>query len=522
MSRRVVMLGLDSVDRMLVQQWVAEGRLPVMGELFAESHKLMLDEANRPLPGGVWTDIATGASAAHHGYIHQQQLRLGSYEWRRVDSSHVAVEPFYATLSKNGIRCALIDYPVSHPIDDFSGVQVVDWGTEFQLWHFETRPKGFATKLFSTYGKHPFTNYGTTDLALPSLVALKDKLRRGIEMKRRFAIDLLASKDYDFVFFCFSELHKAGHFFWKFHDRKHPEYTEAEPALVDSLRECYEDMDRALGTMLAHLRGTDDLVVVADRGMYANHRGDHLIDDTLIKLDLATPRGKMAAPSRFRALRARMLAGKQARQVYHYIAYQILPDAVRESLLPLHRATIGSQPPFDWNRTRVFRLPTVGDSYLRVNLQGREPVGTVSPGAEYEATLRDVSAHFLALVNPETGERAVEDVYFPAKQFVGPRSAELPDVAIVWNSDAPINAVASDDVGVITGRQAPGRSGNHRPEGFALFRGSSFAAGASEQEGDARQIPHVILQRFGIDPPSHYELNAPSAIVGSPRSIRAA
>src|SRR5262252_4960197 len=84
MSRRVVMLGLDSMDRMLVQQWVAEGRLPVMGELLADSHKLMLDEANRPLPGGVWTDIATGASAAHHGYIHQQALRLGSYEWRYV------------------------------------------------------------------------------------------------------------------------------------------------------------------------------------------------------------------------------------------------------------------------------------------------------------------------------------------------------------------------------------------------------------------------------------------------------
>jgi hypothetical protein len=76
------------------------------------------------------------------------------------------MEPFYATLSKNGIRCALVDWPVSHPIDDFNGVQVIDWGTEFQLWHFETRPKGLATKLFSTYGKHPFTDYAGTDLAL--------------------------------------------------------------------------------------------------------------------------------------------------------------------------------------------------------------------------------------------------------------------------------------------------------------------------------------------------------------------
>jgi predicted AlkP superfamily phosphohydrolase/phosphomutase len=516
------MLGLDSVDRMLVQQWIAEGRLPVMAQLFAESHKLLLDEANRPLPGGVWTDIATGASAAHHGYIHQQALRLGSYEWQNVDSSRVAIEPFYATLSKSGVRCAVVDWPVSHPIEDFNGVQVVDWGTEFQLWHFETRPKGFATKLLSTYGKHPLTNYGGTDLALSNLVALKDKMRRGIEMKRSLAIDLLTSKEHDFLFFCFSELHKAGHFFWRFHDRTHPEYTEAEPALVNSLLECYQDLDRALGTILAHLKGTDDLVVVADRGMSANHRGDHLIDDTLIKLGLATPRGKMAAPSRFRSLRARLIGGKRAKKAYHYVAYQLLPDAVRESLLPLHRAAIGSQPPFDWNRTRVFRLPSVGDSHLRVNLQGREPSGTVAQGAEYAATLRDVSDQFLALVNPETGERAVENVYFPAKQFAGPRSAELPDVAIVWNAKAPINAVASDDIGVVEGQQGPDRSGNHRSEGFALFRGASFAAGASEQEGDARQIAPVILKQFGIDPRSHYELAAPSAIVGSPRKIRAA
>ena len=80
----------------------------------------------------------------------------------------------------------------------------------------------------------------------------------------------------------------------------------------------------------------------------------------------------------------------------------------------------------------------------------------------------------------------------------------------------------SNDIGVIAGSQGPDRSGNHRPEGFALFRGTSFAAGATEQEGDGRQIAPVILQQFGIDAPAHYELEAPAAIVGSPRNSRAA
>jgi len=92
-----------------------------------------------------------------------------------------------------------------------------------------------------------------------------------------------------------------------------------------------------------------------------------------------------------------------------------------------------------------------------------EAGGVVSPGGQYETLLSDIAAQFRALINSETGEPAVEDVYFPAKQFRGPRATELPDVAIVWNSRNPIDAVASDAIGTIAGRQESERSGNHRP-----------------------------------------------------------
>ncbi len=516
------MLGMDSCDELLIREWIAEGRLPVMRDLLGESHRLFLGEANRALPGSVWPDIASGASAGHHGYLHEQQLRLGSYEWEPVDSGRVAVEPFYGVLSRAGVRCATVDVPVSYPIEDFNGVQVIDWGAEFQLWHFDTRPRRFATQLVSTYGKHPLTNYGATALGIDNLRALHAKLRRGLEMKRRFAVDLLRGNDYEFIFFCFSELHKAGHFLWRFHDRSHAQFTEVEPRLVDSLRACYEDMDRALGSILAHLRSSDDLILCSDRGMCADYRGDHLVDETLIRLGLAAPRGKLPSPSRFRSLRAQLLCGRRARRAYQFVARTLLPGAVRAALLPLHRAAIGDTPPLDFMQTRVFRLPSVGDSYLRVNLEGREPAGTVTPGAHYEAVLAEISARFRALINPETGEPAVANVCFPAKQFPGPKSAELPDVTIVWNATAPLHAVTSQDIGLVAGRQPPGRSGNHRSEGFVLFRGPSFAAGASQTDGDARQIAPAVLQSFGIATPAHYELPAPASIMKRSPSTLAA
>ena len=108
--------------------------------------------------------------------------------------------------------------------------------------------------------------------------------------KRRFAVDLIQMRQHEFIFFGFGELHKAWHFFWRFHDRTHPEFTDAEPQLVDSLRAMYEEMDRALGSVLSQLDNKDDLIVVTDRGMYADHRGDHLVDAILPDVKMSSRR----------------------------------------------------------------------------------------------------------------------------------------------------------------------------------------------------------------------------------------
>jgi predicted AlkP superfamily phosphohydrolase/phosphomutase len=522
MHPRLIILGVDGLDWNLANAWAAEGRLPVLRGLLSRSHALILGESNRPLPGSIWTDIATGCSAAVHGFLHEEQLRAGSYQMERVDASRVSAAPFYKTLSDAGIRSAVVDFPVDYPIDGFNGIHVVDWATEFKLWRFETRPKSLAAQLVSKYGRHPLTDYPGTCTSLAGLLALKRKLAQGIEIKRQFAVDLIQLRQHEFVFIGFGELHKAGHFFWRFHDRTHPEFTDAEPELLDSLRAMYEAMDRAVGSVLDQLENEDDLIVVTDRGMYADHRGDHLIDAILLKLGLAVQRATSTVTPSSKSLRSRLLSARSLTKVYQWVARRLLSDKLHEALLPFYRTAIGAAPPLDWTRTRVFRLPSVGNSYLRVNLAGRDPAGVVSPGAQYDALLSEIAAQFRALINPETGEPAVEEVYFPAMQFRGPKAMQLPDVAIVWNSRNPIDAVASDAIGTIAGRQQSDRSGNHRPEGFALFRGPSFAAGRGESQGDARQLAPAILSRFGVEVPKHYEMLAPEAISKAPSDGRAA
>jgi hypothetical protein len=135
-------------------------------------------------------------------------------------------------------------------------------------------------------------------------------------------------------------------------------------------------------------------------------------------------------------------------------------------------------------------------------------MGSVARGAQYTALLSEIEAGLKSLVHPMSGEPVVEDVYFPGLLFKGPNADHLPDVSVVWNAKAPIHAVTSPTTGLIRGLPDPQRSGNHRPEGFALFRGPSCAAGVGLIEGDGRQMPATVLKLFGIAPPAHYEKTA--------------
>jgi predicted AlkP superfamily phosphohydrolase/phosphomutase len=177
-----------------------------------------------------------------------------------------------------------------------------------------------------------------------------------------------------------------------------------------------------------------------------------------------------------------------------------IPDALKA---PLRALTTSSN--IDWRRTRVFQLPTDRSTYLRVNLRGREPQGCVQPGAEYEALLDHLETELRALRNGATGEPAVVEIFRMRKLFPGGRAEDLPDLAVQWVGDSPIDSLQSPSVGTLSYAVRELRSGNHRPEGFLLARGPAFVAGPERLVGDILQIPATLLQIHGVPQPVQFE-----------------
>src|SRR6185295_10729682 len=65
-----------------------------------------------------------------------------------------------------------------------------------------------------------------------------------------------------------------------------------------------------------------------------------------------------------------------------------------------------------------------------LNVRGRDPRGTIAPGAEYENALRDLSAELRAWRHPVTNAPIVAAVHRRDALYHGPAVGEAPDLIL--------------------------------------------------------------------------------------------
>jgi predicted AlkP superfamily phosphohydrolase/phosphomutase len=274
----------------------------------------------------------------------------------------------------------------------------------------------------------------------------------------------------------------------------------------------YQLIDRELAALAKMLRPQDNLIIFADHGMQANYRGEHFMELMLKRLGLCESVGRARLGGEASESAPSDVARRKVRRLLHRLVRRIVPANVTSKL----RGKFGAAARINWSRTRAIALPTDRNSYVRINVRGREPQGTVEPGEDYEATLQMLEREFRALVNGETGKPAVEEVFRAQELYAGPRAAELPDLVILWSSEAPINVLESPRLGRLEMRKTERRSGNHRPEGFLLAQGPAFKSGRVELQGDILQIPPTLLALHGVSCPDTFEMGPLTELFSKP------
>ena len=452
MATKLLLVGLDAADELVVDRCIADGLMPTLAALRKRGRRGTLSQRVRLGDDAVWSSFSTGLPPGVHGRWYHDRLAPDGRTLVPHTRRQMSTPPFWDALTEAGMRVAVVDVPKS-PVGTGTAVVVADWmphGRDSAV--LVCSPAAIDAGLDERLAADADFDC-EWDLTAPGCA---DEYVAALDTRaatRTDAVcDLLRSADWDLVVAVYAEAHCAGHTAW--HD---------EPAL----HAVYRDLDRHLTRLLDGAGGDADVVVFSLLGMGPNHSGTHLLQDVLDALDPCAIRARVerSASTARRVLPASVtsLAQRGARQVERTTGRQ-----VRGYLTP---------------RVLPLDLPSSAIRWPR-------------PGIR-RSTLRALRTELLALEDADTGRRVVRDVVVPADADRGPAARDVVDVLVEWDPSALITAVRSPRVGTIRRAPPSQRTGNHRGTGWFVAAGPTIVPSATPARGDVGDLAPTVMALLG-------------------------
>jgi len=488
---RVLMIGLDAADPVLVERWIEDGTLPHLAALRSSGAHGRLRTPASCLAGAPWPTFYTGQPPSHHGIYHDFQWRQDRMGYARPTPEWLAAEPFWREIDGH-VDVVAYDVPMTLGCGPFRGVEVTGWASHDKLGPPAAHPPELIEEIRRRFGTWPVRpeSYGASPV--DELLELRDHLVDNTERSAELVEWLLQRGSWNLALAVFAGPHRGGHRLWDRSSIAGPVSPEDGRRFDGALRDLYVACDRAVSRVVRAALGDTNVLVFSLHGMMVNTCRVDLLDGMLARVlggaEAAEPRRGLV-----RKIGERIPLGLRRKLT------SAVPAALRDRAM-----TAWASGAVDWKRTEAFTLRADLHGYVRINLAGRERDGIVAPG-DYDALCARIADGLTSFVDASTREPLVaavvriEDV-LPE----GPRRDRLPDLIVQWQDSpgASHEAVISDRLGRVE-RSTPGRipnarSGNHRSEGFWIAAGPGFRArGPVPEQADILDLAPTALAMLG-------------------------
>jgi predicted AlkP superfamily phosphohydrolase/phosphomutase len=506
----LVIVCWDAGDVELLRRWAGEGRLPTLAAIMQDGCWGTTAGPQHVCEHGSWVTTFSGVSRHRHGYYSYRQLVPGEYALEPFSSREAAAAPFWGRLRGTGKRVAVIDAPEALPVDDLDGVQLCNWAThqpDMMVLPPSANPSALLDRARRVFGSNrnirEYAVGATVDEDLDVRVRLLDRVRRRGDLCR----DLLAGGEHDLVVIGFFEGHKAAHRFWDYRlEARGGELAREEPRLADAVRDVYESTDREIGAILETLGRPADVVVLSTFGMKDEFPTTGLMDAFMRTLGYQSGDVDGATRSSSPLALGRRLVPRPVRDA---LAKRLPPDVQERLVADRFRVST------NWHDTSAFAIPSLFTSFIRVNLRGREPQGTVAPGADYDGLLDRLEADLMELVDPVDGARAVQSVGRSKDLFGGAPPDLLPDLFVEWTPVTHLRRTLHHPAGILSQEPPDYLRGNeHSHYGFFAAAGPSVRGRGSIGDVSILDLAPTFLALLG-EPATGFEGRVIEAAVGS-------
>ena len=486
MSRRTVIFGLDGATFDVIDPLLAAGRMPALAALIARGVKAPLRSTVPPVSAPAWVTFLTGKHPGKHGVFNFQNLdarRYSGFSETLVNSSFFRGTTLLDHVgAAGGIRQLAYRVPMTFPAWDVPNAIVVSGPPVPDRRRAYARPVAVEAEL-GTVSPLSHDELNT---------AKRNRDVDAVDGCNRFELDLLERVARDHLgrgtelMVLFTGIPDGLHHnFWAFHDPDSPLHEPDAPANLRTLiTRWYVEIDAAIGRLLADLDDDTAVMVISDHGG-GPAPTRHLNLNAFLR-----ERGDLVAAGQGRAQVAsgvRRLVDRARQQVpMRMWLKRNLPERALRRLRGLRNATAA----IAWEQTRAYAMPIYYPiTGVWVNLRGRQPKGTVAPGAEYEALRDELAVALRGLRDPTTGAPLLVGVWRREEVYQGSHAVDAPD--LIMQTAAGLHGGFDLDRLVTDVPAATLRSvnGSHTPEGIFVAAGGPFRRGVTV---DAPSLADVL------------------------------
>ena len=494
---KIFVIGIDSGTFDVITPLAKEGHLPNFTRLVKEGCSGALESTIPPVTPPAWVSFMTGKNPGKHGVFDFYASPFFGYERPVLNSGYIKARTIWSLLSESNKKIGVINVPITYPPEKVNGFIIpglqfgLDVNCEF------THPPELIKKIKEKFGEYhvAYGNLmGVYSHELDNYIAQWD----GIHKKREEVLFYLMDEySWDFFMVVFSSIDLIQHRFWKYSDKTHPRYDPDKAKKYASvIPDFYKKIDTSIGKILDRLNDSTKVVVVSDHGMGPEHKAFYL-NKWLMKEGLLRLRRGFSPFLRFKLPHIVYKVLKKLKYpgiewTIPMNSYRVLKDLVdpRDGLRLSYF--------IDWTRTRAYAA-NYTEQGLYINLKGREPMGIVEPGPEYEEIRDSIRDKLYQIVDPETGQKVFDKIYKKEEIYHGPYINHAPDLSFVMRGGTYLSHREIHYKKLF--RTDDKNSATHRMNGIFIIKGDGIKKNVTLEGCKIIDVAPTILYATGLSVP---------------------
>ena len=493
---RVFIVGLDGATFDLILPWIREGRLPSLSHMMENGVYGELKSTIPILTPAAWSSFMTGKNPGKHGIVGFFTREKEGYVVKVVNSTDRSAREIWTILSENGKKVGIVNVPLTYPPKSVNGFMITGMMTppKSDNFTYPTLLKEEVEKVIGGSTLDPLlTSLEREDVFINELFGSTEKLAK-------ISLLLIEKQELDLFMVVFNGTDYIQHRFWKYIDPQHSEYkAEKSVGYRKMFLQFYQKIDEILGNFLKMAGERTTVIVMSDHGAGPLHKYIH-VNSWLMQTGLLKLRKRLITRLKCFLYKIGISPEKIVNALFsiHLGNIRIKTNRTDKKLQNISTKFFMSFSDVNWSKTKAY---SIGSGIIYINLKGREPSGTVSPGQEYESLREQITTRLYELKDPETGEFVIEKVYKKEEIFTGPHIDTLPDLVFIPKpryTTFEEHGFAANSI--IT--QSKFVSGTHKLNGIFIMKGGGIKKSTTLQETSIMDVAPTILYLLGLPIPT--------------------